>query len=101
MKRNHACFKLTFDLNSNPVKYDVTAQGPPAKLHSSRIFNSVGDFAYVIDNTFKIKMTKKQPVKEFLYQGGAYVEVANEQQPTVDLIFVRGDGNKTLYEQRR
>ena len=68
---------------------------------NQRIFNSVGDFAYVIDNTFKIKMTKKQPVKKFLYQGGAYVEMANEQQPTVDLIFVRGDGNKTLYEQRR
>ena len=66
-----------------------------------RIFNSAGDFAYVVDNTLKIKMTRKQPIKEFLYQGGAYVEVANEQQPTIDLVFVRGDGNRTLYERRR
>ena len=64
-----------------------------------RIFNSAGDFAYVVDNTLKITMTRKQPITEFLYQGGAYVEVANEKQPTIDLVFVRGDGNRTLCER--
>ena len=43
-----------------------------------RIVSDKGDFARKVDGTFSIKLLRPRPVKEYLYQGGAYLEVYRE-----------------------
>ena len=67
-----------------------------------RIVNKAGDFAYVVKDQLRITVTSRKPVKEYMYQGGAYVEVANEQHQALAFNFTTSRvGNKRQYEESR
>ena len=70
-----------------------------SKWHE-RIVNSSGDFAYIQESTLRVSIQKRPPLKEYMYQGGAYVEVANEQLPALVFRFSIGRGNKMIYEEK-
>ena len=40
-------------------------------------YRIVSDFARIVDGTFSIKLLRPRPVKEYSYQGDAYLEVYN------------------------
>lgn len=66
-----------------------------------RIMNSSGDFAYVEKNTVRFWMTKKTPIQEYKYIGGKYVKCEIEDAYMLVFTFVRGDGNRRHYMERR
>ena len=64
-----------------------------------RIFNSNGDFAYVIDGTLKFWLARKSPIIEYKFVGhGKVLKSVIEDTTQVVFTFVRGDGNKSQYE---
>ena len=66
-----------------------------------RIFNTNGDFAYVIEKTTAFWLSKKSSVVEYKKLGdGKYIKSEIEDTPQVIFTFVRGDGNKIQYNQR-
>lgn len=66
-----------------------------------RIFNTNGDFAYVIEKTTTFWLSKKSSVVEFKVLGdGKYIQSEIEDTYQVIFTFVRGDGNRTQYNQR-
>lgn len=65
-----------------------------------RIMNKHGDFAFVEDGTVKFWVHSRDPIKEFKFIGGKYLEAATEQTPCMIFTFVRGDGNSADYIAR-
>ena len=46
-----------------------------------------------MDSTFSIKLLRPRPVEEYLYQGGAYLEVYREGSVGLVIKFVKETGN--------
>lgn len=92
MERGKAVYKL----NSNRVLDEILGL-----KWDDRIFNSNGDFAYVIEKTTKFWLGKKSPVVEYKVLGnGKYIRSEIEDTSQAVFTFVRGDGNRLQYEQR-
>ena len=69
------------------------------KNWDQRIVNRAGDYAYVVKDQLLIYVSRRNPIKEFMYQGGSYVEVMNEQHQALIFNFTRRVGNKRQYEE--
>ena len=64
---------------------------------NERVFNEIGDFAYVVDGTVRYWLTRKIPIVEFKYKGDTFVKSEIEGLHLLVFTFVRGDGNKAQY----
>ena len=52
-----------------------------------RILNPSGAYAYIdayiVEDTVLISVSRRRPIKEYMYQGGGYIAVENEQHPAI------------------
>ena len=63
-----------------------------------RMVNKAGDYAYIVPGQLFIYVSWKKDIVEYMYQGGIYVEVVNEQHSNLVFNFTRRVGNKRQYE---
>ena len=64
-----------------------------------RIYNRLGDFAYVCEGRLKFCIRNRRPIISFEYHGGAYIETVTEKKPVIVATFVICSGNRTIYEK--
>lgn len=66
-----------------------------------RILNCNGDFAYVIEGTVKYWLGQRSPITEYKLIGGQYIKSEIENCYFIAFQFVRGDGNRHTYNNRK
>ena len=65
-----------------------------------RIYNKLGDFAFVVPDTLKFHVRSRKPATRFIYQGGAFVDSVKKRKPVLIATFVIRSANRKTYENR-
>ena len=69
------------------------------KNWKKRIYNRLGDFAYVFEGTLTFCIRNRRPNISFEYHGGAYIETVTKKKPVIIVTFVMRCGNRAMYEK--
>ena len=68
---------------------------------NERILNPAGDFAYVIPGTIKCWLGQRSPITEYKIIGEEHVKSEIKNSFFITFQFVRGDGNRNNYHEKR